>query len=85
VISGHFHAIGNKSAEVNEIDNMKRYNKLYIIEIVNVTEICVIKCLPKRVSLINEIRYPTITNKTVFKPKKPSVNISLARPVAQFA
>ncbi len=70
---------------VNDIENIKRYRKLYIIEIIKVTEICVARCLPYRLSLIIDIIYPTITNKTVFKPNRPSEKQSLARPIDQFA
>jgi hypothetical protein len=70
---------------VNEIENIKRYRKLYIIEIINVTEICVARCLPYILSLIIDIIYPTITNKTVFKPNRPSEKQSLAMPIVQFA
>ncbi len=83
-IRGHFNTIGNKLAEVNDIENIKRYRKLYIIEIINVTEICVARCLPYILSLIIDIIYPTITNKTVFKPNRPSEKQSLAMPIVQF-
>ncbi|MDR4504388.1 MAG: hypothetical protein MRK01_06280 [Candidatus Scalindua sp.] len=43
-IMGHFHMIVKKFTDGNELESIKSDMKLYIIEMTNVTKICVNKC-----------------------------------------